>query len=124
VLVRSHRLRQSNDGTQLSADVRAQSLVQTLPQGDVVSSRYPRIREVYAGHALVQALDRIDALSGSNGVIQLILVQYLDVLEAALGSGPEAQQEPGSLLRRALDAVHDVLEAFELIEPLEGSSLN
>lgn len=76
---------------------------------------------MYAGHELVRALDRVDALADSNSLIQLIIVQYLDVLEDALGSGPEARQAPGSLLNRALDAVHDALEAFGL---LESASLN
>jgi hypothetical protein len=79
---------------------------------------------MYAGQELVRALDRVDALADSNSLVQLILVQYLDVLEGALGSDAQARQEPNSLLSRALDAVHDVLEAFALLEPLEGTSLN
>jgi hypothetical protein len=49
-------------------------------------------------------------------LIQLVIVQYLDVLEDALGDGPEAQRAPSSLLNRALEAVHDALEAFGLLE--------
>lgn len=89
-----------------------------------MTTRYPRIREAYAGHALVRALDRVDALGPSDSLIQLILVQYLDVLEAALGSGPEASREPGSLLQRALEAVHEALAAFDLLEQPALEPLN
>jgi len=84
-----------------------------------VSTRYPRIREAYAGHALVRALDRVDALGHSDSLIQLILVQYLDVLESALGS-----EGSTSLLQRALEAVQEALEAFGLLEPQQSSQLN
>lgn len=89
-----------------------------------MSTRYPRIREAYAGHALVRALDRVDALGPDNSVIQLIIVQYLDVLEDALGSGPEASSAPSSLLHRALDAVHEALDAFGLLEASSAAPLN
>lgn len=89
-----------------------------------MSTRYPRIREAYAGHALVHALDRVDALGAENSVIQLIIVQYLDVLEDALGSGPEASNAPSSLLNRALVAVQEALDAFGLLEAPSGGPLN
>jgi hypothetical protein len=41
-------------------------------RGDVVSTRYPRIREVYAGDALVRALDRVDALAHSDSLIHMV----------------------------------------------------
>lgn len=67
---------------------------------------------------MVRALDRVDALARSaraGGVVQLVLVQYLDVLEGALGQ--EAASAPGALLQRSLEAVQQALEAFGLTEP-------
>ncbi|HVZ30912.1 MAG TPA: hypothetical protein VG963_00715 [Polyangiaceae bacterium] len=81
-----------------------------------MSTRYPRIREAYAGAALVHALDRVDALAHSDGLIQLLLVQYLDVLEAALGDEDEREGAADPLLHRALEAVHEALAAFGLLE--------
>jgi hypothetical protein len=89
-----------------------------------VSTRYPRIRDVYAGDALVRALDRVDALAHSDSLIHLILVQYLDVLESALGDEAANPREPGSLLHRALMAVHEALAAFGLIEMPAAEQLN
>src|SRR5262245_36987010 len=90
----------------------------------VVSTRYPRIREVYAGDALVRALDKVDALAHSDSLIHLVLVQYLDVLETALSDEHESSREPGSLLHRALEAVHEALAAFDLIEIPTAQQLN
>jgi hypothetical protein len=92
--------------------------------GEVVSTRYPRIREVYAGDALVAALDRVDALQHSDSLIHLVLVQYLDVLESALSNEHESSNQPGSLLRRALEGVHEALAAFDLIETPTAQQLN
>lgn len=89
-----------------------------------MSTRYPRIREVYAGDALVSALDRVDALAHSDSLIHLVLVQYLDVLESALGDEHESTSQPGSLLHRALEAVHEALAAFGLIELPSAQQLN
>ncbi|MEY4507926.1 MAG: hypothetical protein RLZZ450_48 [Pseudomonadota bacterium] len=88
-----------------------------------MSTRYPRIRRAYAGAALVHALDRVDALAHSDGLIHLVLVRYLDVLEAALGD----QRESGAtrpLLHRALEAVHEALDTFGLLEPEGAYRLN
>ncbi len=82
-----------------------------------MNSRYPRIRHAYAGTALVRSLDRVDALARSGrsaGLVQLVLVQYLDVLEAALMEDSKGRGAPGSLLARALEAVQQALEAFDL----------
>jgi hypothetical protein len=89
-----------------------------------VSTRYPRIREVYAGDALVRALDRVDALAHSDSLIHLVLVQYLDVLESALSDENENTSQPGSLLHRALEGVHEALAAFGLIEIPSAQQLN
>lgn len=89
-----------------------------------MSTRYPRIREVYAGDALVRALDKVDALQHEGSVIHLVLVQYLDVLEHALSNEHENTTQPGSLLHRALEAVHEALSAFDLIEIPTAQQLN
>lgn len=89
-----------------------------------MSTRFPRIREVYAGDALVRALDRVDALQYSDSLIHLVLVQYLDVLESALSDEYENTSRPGSLLHRALEAVHEALAAFDLIELPTPQQLN
>jgi hypothetical protein len=89
-----------------------------------VNTRYPRIREAYAGAALVHALDRVDALAHSDSLIQLLLVQYLDVLEAALGDQDARQGAASPLLHRALAAVHEALVAFGLLEPEAALLLN
>ena len=87
-----------------------------------MNSRYPLIREAYAGAALVSALDRVDALAHSNSLIHLVLVRYLDVLEAALSR--DDARGPSSLLQRALDAVHEALDAFDLLETPPAHQLN
>ena len=87
-------------------------------------TRYPRIREAYAGAALVHALDRVDALAHSDGLIQLVLVQYLDVLEAALGDEDRREGAASPLLHRALQAAHEALVAFGLLEAEAAPSLN
>ena len=84
-----------------------------------MNTRYPRIRQAYAGTALVRALDRIDGFARSadaSSLVQLVLVQYLDVLESALVSESETVGAPGSLLQRALEAVQQALDAFGLLE--------
>jgi hypothetical protein len=48
----------------------------------------------------------------------------LDVLESALGEEGEKTREPGSLLQRALEAVHEALTAFDLIETPAAHQLN
>lgn len=115
-LVCRRQLRQSNDESLLRADCARSNRRLFEGQGVVVGTRYPRIRQVYAGDSLVQALDRIDALAHSDSLIHVVLVQYLDVLEAALGDESENTREPGTLLRRALEAVQEALAAFGLIE--------
>lgn len=85
-----------------------------------MTTRYPRIREAYAGAALVRALDRVDELAHSDSLIHLVLVQYLDVLENALSRGSEDH----SLLERALAGVHEALEAFDLLERQPARELN
>jgi hypothetical protein len=92
-------------------------------RGDFVSTRYPRIRAAYAGAALVPALDRVDALAHSDRLIHLVLVRYLDVLEAALAD----QREHGAarpLLQRALEGVHEALDTFGLLEAEAAYRLN
>ena len=85
------------------------------------STRYPRIRNAYAGQALVHALDRVEALAYSHGMIQQIVVRYLDVLEEALAAGvTETATDRAPLLNRSLEAVHETLEAFGLLEPLQN----
>ena len=125
-LVRRRQLRQSNGETQLGAD--CERLSHGAPssgqRGDALNTRYPRIREVYAGDELVCALDRVDALAYSDSLIHLVLVQYLDVLENALGDDSAQARQPGSLLHRALDAVHEALQAFGLIEVASARQLN
>lgn len=89
-----------------------------------MTTRYPRIRETYAGAALVHALDLVDSLAHSDSLIHLVLVQYLDVLEAALREGLETADAPGSLLDRALQAAEQAIEAFGLLEPEPARLLN
>jgi hypothetical protein len=86
--------------------------------GALRSSRYPRIRKAYAGQNLVQALDRVEQLQHSDGMVQLIVVRYLDVLEEALAGGMEHVTDRGCLLSRSLEAVNEALEAFGLLETL------
>jgi hypothetical protein len=88
-----------------------------------VSTRYPRIRAAYAGAALVHALDRVDALEQSDGLIHFVLVRYLDVLEAALSDHREAGAAR-PLLQRALEGVHEALDAFGLLEAEAAYRLN
>lgn len=88
-----------------------------------MSTRYPRIRAAYAGAALVHALDRVEALAHSDRLIHLILVRYLDVLEAALSD----QREAGAarpLLQRALEGVHEALDTYGLLEGESAYRLN
>lgn len=87
-------------------------------------TRYPRIRAAYAGAALVHALDRVDALAHSDSLIELVLVQYLDVLEAALGNEDGREGAVCPPLPCALEAVHEALVAFGLLEAEAAPLLN
>jgi hypothetical protein len=89
-----------------------------------VNTRYPRIRDTYAGAAVVRAVDVVDSVANSGSLVHLVLVQYLDVLEAALRDGLEAEDAPDSLLDRALEAAEQAVEAFGLLEPEPAHLLN
>ncbi|HEY6878866.1 MAG TPA: hypothetical protein VI299_12640 [Polyangiales bacterium] len=101
-----------------------------------MNTRYPRIREAYTDASLVHALDRLDALANSTStrssvnLAQLVLVPYLDILEDALREESASAEDgsavikPGSLLQRALEAVHQALDAFGLLEPEPSRVLN
>lgn len=84
-----------------------------------MNTRYPRIRRAYAGAAFVHALDRVDALASAANpgtLVHVVLVPYLDVVEAALADQSKSAGAADALLRRTLEGVQQALEAFGLLE--------